>query len=280
MGWIGFRAFQGGVASSIREQLVGPGGLSHIAIGVSIYAVGVAVLASAWYGLIRGLSSAHIPWQPSLSSYLSSQFAKYLPGNVAQYAGRHMLFRRLGVSHRALAWCAVGEAGLLLLAASAWAGTVAVRWWPWLSPERVALLAAVGLAVVGPGLWIVWRRTSWLEHLDLRWLLLALLQYVLFFGLMGTALAVIARNPGISYAFDLVGVAALSWAAGFLAVGAPAGVGVREAVFTLLLADKLGEPGALALATAFRLVTFGGDAVAFLAGAAMATPWRRDHSHR
>jgi uncharacterized protein (TIRG00374 family) len=49
-------------------------------------------------------------------------------------------------------------------------------------------------------------------------------------------------------------VSSLSWLIGFLVVGAPGGLGVRESVFTGLLSASIGTSTALSLAIASRMI--------------------------
>ena len=83
--------------------------------------------------------------------------------------------------------------------------------------------------------------------------LLELLAYVLGFGVESFAL--------------LLAAGAASWAAGFIVIGAPGGLGVREAAFVALAGGALGESHALLLIGLFRIVTFLGDTLLFAAGA-------------
>ena len=57
----------------------------------------------------------------------------------------------------------------------------------------------------------------------------------------------------------------LAWMLGFVTPGAPAGLGVREAVLLGLLGPVLGEPAALLLSLQLRLATLGGDLLLFVA---------------
>jgi uncharacterized membrane protein YbhN (UPF0104 family) len=65
-----------------------------------------------------------------------------------------------------------------------------------------------------------------------------------------------------------VGAFAVSSLAGFVAVFAPGGIGVREAVLAALLAPRIGQADAIALALASRLILIaadlGGGAAAFV----------------
>ena len=65
----------------------------------------------------------------------------------------------------------------------------------------------------------------------------------------------------------LLAASAASWAAGFVVIGAPGGLGVREAAFVALAGGALGESQALLLIGLFRIVTFLGDTLLFAAGA-------------
>jgi hypothetical protein len=62
----------------------------------------------------------------------------------------------------------------------------------------------------------------------------------------------------------LLPLAAVSWLAGFVTPGAPAGIGIRESVLILALAPYIDAKSATLVAMAFRLVTISGDLGFFL----------------
>jgi uncharacterized membrane protein YbhN (UPF0104 family) len=66
--------------------------------------------------------------------------------------------------------------------------------------------------------------------------------------------------------FTCVSIFTLSWLAGFLIPGAPAGLGVREAVLVTFLILWMNPFSAASLALLIRLTTTLGDAAAFLLG--------------
>jgi glycosyltransferase 2 family protein len=96
--------------------------------------------------------------------------------------------------------------------------------------------------------------------------------YVAFFLVSAALIYALAHVLG--FAFDefptLVAATCASWFAGFVVIGAPAGLGVREAVFVALTGAALGEDRALLVIGLFRIVTFLGDTLFFAAGAALA----------
>ena len=274
--WIVYRFVRTGVIEQLLNSSHVSGLLCSVCVAIPIYAVGLCCAGLAWFCL----QTAFLPKRPPLvalfATYATTQFAKYLPGNVGHYVGRHLILRRLGMSHRAILLASLGEAGFLVLASLVWTSSALTILWPKLglsaSAWQVLVLECAGLGVSYAGLqW--WRSRhalveEWVPLHSPSWLLLVLPLELLLFAAMALAL--------MSPAFDLLSntaslwlipaAAAGSWVAGFLVVGAPAGIGVRELVFLALLRGHMQEADILLLAAAFRIITFGGDIVILLLG--------------
>jgi len=95
--------------------------------------------------------------------------------------------------------------------------------------------------------------------------------HLLFFVLLGISLyypAMVLGAP-VEVLKVLPAAAAISWLSGFLVLGAPAGIGVREVVFVAVMAGWMPESDLLALAAIMRVVTFGGDLMAFAVASAL-----------
>jgi hypothetical protein len=241
--------------------------------------------ATAWYLLLRSTGSP-----ASLAAVLSvcglAQPAKYLPGNVGQYLGRAALARQQGIPLHGSALTLVFETSGLIVTAAAFAvltGFDRSAAAPSVEAWKVALLAAA--AVAAPFL---------LVHILERWFAGALQKrlgvtrlprppvltlgacltlYAACFLCGGFAFDQLARGlfgagTGISW-LHVLPAFALSWVAGFVTPGAPAGLGVREALLVGGTASLYGPGAALSTALAFRLITVLGDGLAFLAGAAL-----------
>jgi len=244
-------------------------------VGAFVYLTGLCALGVAWWSGQSAFMVTRPPLRPFFAIYAVSQFAKYLPGNIGQYVGRHVLLRRYGIGHAALLMGTITEAGFLVLAALVWASNnLSVLWphlmfqvsaWQVLATECVVVTAAVFA-------FQHWRqrssRLSTLVPLQAPGRLLGVLPLqLLLFAAMAGALMLPAQALSASSVMPLLpGVAATSWIAGFLVIGAPAGIGVREAVFIALLHGKMAESDILLLAAAFRIATFVGDALFFLFG--------------
>lgn len=239
-----------------------------------------ALLIVTWRRLVATWDRT-LPLGTAARIWLVSSLGKYVPGKVWAIAGMALMAQRAGVAP----WAATAAAVLNQVLAVG-AGVVAVsltarplveRAWPGAGPALWALLAAsvAGLAVVASP--AAQRRLFALARLDRApapaaggALALGAAANLAAWTGYGVALWLLARGT-LAHADLPLGVAigtfAASYLAGFLALLAPAGLGVRESVFILMLEGTLGAPRAAALAVASRLlltVTEVGAAVPFL----------------
>jgi hypothetical protein len=254
------------------------GGVFVVVVGSTslLYAAACGALSMAWYRWLRlfGEAGSAASWY---RIYARTQIAKYLPGNFLHFAGRHLAGRRSGVAHSRLAAAAIHEALGLLFGASMIAllgSRLAGTRLPRFSVASLALLA--GVAVLAPALlhW-GWRRlpTPWRHESRpmgsaklARGILVPYVLYLLFFVSAGGIFLSLAMATGPLPHRSLGAVVtafSLAWIAGFLAPGAPAGLGVREAVLVLTLSDLMLEPRPLVVAAALRVVTLTGELLFF-----------------
>jgi len=261
------------------EWSVRPGWLLLSAAVVGLmYAVLIVawrIMLAAWGQRLGGWEAARI--------WTVSSLGKYLPGKVWAIAGMAVMSQRAGVAP----WAATGSAVVLQVLAigtgAALAGLSGAGALEAAHPgARVALALIVAGALLGVGL-LLWPP-----------LLQRLLRFAapgsaaervpsaggIGFGIganliawvgYGTALWLLARGllPGVRLAWlPAIAVFAASYLAGFLALFAPGGIGVREGLFILMLQQPHGIGAATALARASRLlltITELGAAVPFLA---------------
>ncbi|MCY4507405.1 MAG: hypothetical protein OXG35_10670 [Acidobacteria bacterium] len=235
-----------------------PGVVWACAAGLAIvYAGADALLALAWRALLHTQGTpAGRAW--SLQTYGVSQLSKYVPGNVMHLASRQLLGASAGVPHATLAGSSLYElvglasAGLLLslLALPLIDGSR----FRWVTPAAGATIVLLALALVrmasGP-----------LTARVLGYHLLFLLTASLTFA---TPLALLSPDAARTLPWAAAcGAYAAAWLAGFLPPGAPAGLGVREAVLVLLLGGHAAEQDLLPAVVLSRVVTALGDTLFF-----------------
>lgn len=239
-----------------------------------------ALLILAWRRLVTSWGQV-MTIRAATRIWIVSSLGKYLPGKVWAIAGMAVMAGQAGVAP----WVATGAAVLNQALAVA-AGAVVVGatgtsllevQYPWI---RVALAVLLGGSIAGM-LFLAWpgavERLLALARVKAGkpaapapgalWLAAAA-NIVAWCG-YGAALWLLAhgvldRAPTL---VQCIGAFAASYVAGLVAVVAPAGLGVRESVFILMLQGTLGAPGAAALAIASRImltITEVGAAVPFL----------------
>lgn len=218
---------------------------------VAAVVVANLTLAWAWGWLVRRLG-ADLPWGPAMRVWWTGQLGRYLPTGLGSVPARVVLGRREGVPARVLAVatgaepativavCA-GVAGLLLPAPLA---AVAV---PSALAGATALLVVVA-RVTGPAR-LSWTAAAGFTGLQAGQVLVRALGFSWLLGLAAPT-AAMAAVPLATVA----GAVGLAYLVGFLAVFAPGGAGVREAVLVATLAAPVGVAPAAAAAVAWRLL--------------------------
>jgi hypothetical protein len=227
-----------------------------------------ALLVAAWRMMLLGWGERLRPIDAARIWTVSS-LGKYLPGKVWAIAGMAVMAQRAGVA----AWAATASAVMLqALAVGSAAIVIGATGVAVLEAEypgvRPILLGLIAASVVGMGL-LMWPT-----------LVRALLRLVrvqapvrttpgagaVLFGAAsnvtawcgyGVALWLLAAGlfdaPGLTL-LRAVGAFTASYLAGLLFLPAPAGIGIREAVFVLMLEGAIGREPAAALAHASRLM--------------------------
>ena len=244
------------------------------ALGVATlcYLAAVLVSAGGWNVLLR-LGGARLPPRAVVWTYLVSQPAKYLPGNVGHQIGRLALVRARGVPVEIGIAALVSESLATVIAGGAVALPVLGATWLAAPGSRRGLLTALALAAAAVVALRLRRRRAGSPGIATggRGLAACLSLYLVVFVLHGAAAATLAEGmfaarPGLLF---LTGAFAAAWLAGFLAPGVPAGLAVREGVLAALLSQQLPAAVALGLPMALRVAAVCGDGLAFAAGVLM-----------
>jgi len=215
----------------------------------------------------------------SYRAFTLSQMGKYAPGKVWMLVGRVWLAGQSGVPKR-ITFVSLMLETVLILITGALVGLTALS--PVLRGGNgylflgLAIVVAVGAMFLHPRLFLpvvnLALRCLKKEPIPsaLSWqglLFVAALYFAVWFT-MGAAFYAFVRalTPVPWSHLPLVtGVYALSWVSGFLAVFAPAGLGVREGMLAYLLVQFLPEPAALAAALASRVWLMGCEVLFVLA---------------
>lgn len=296
---IGSIVFVGYVVSTLdlqtlRAHATGRG-LAALLAATLLYTLLIPINAVAWQRLLAALGHGEKLF-PLLAITASTQAGKYLPGNVAHHIGRFGLSLALRMPAPTLVASMAYETCLLLLATlvtTIGAGMLS-------GPGLQVLLSgnsgnaawlAVALAIAGIATVPLLSRalplltrtiaswqgrsevnTSRLSPLGPRTMVEVIALYIVAMLLVGVGLAVLSIGlvPGkpVDYAW-LIAAFTIAWVVGFVTPGAPAGLGVREALLLLMLSPAYGGTDASLLVLALRIATTLGDMLGFALGLAM-----------
>lgn len=226
-----------------------------------IYGAANTFLAIAWRQILRFFGE-HASHRRAIRVYGLSQLAKYVPGNIFHLAGRQALGMAAGMPARALGLSAMWELGLISIAGASFGILVLPLIWPELSLLASLMLFAVALFLL-----------CLIGKYGLSGkLAIALLWQTLFLAISGAVFVailwlVVPSNFALPSIAFLGGSYVIAWLAGLVTPGAPAGLGVREAVVLLLLGNLIAPADLLLAVLLGRVITVLGDFLFFSASA-------------
>ena len=254
------------------------------------------VCAAAWYlvrplgwcALIAGFGH-RLPYWEIYRVYRKSELSRYVPGGIWQFASRVYLTRRYGVAAPTCLAATILDMVLAALASvvpATWlAGSATTALGTW---QQTALL---GFPLLASGIVYPRALNAWMGRIARKlgqpyqpleigagrmigiWAL-----YVATWILLAFAMACFTRSllPSVG-ARELAFVAgcyALAWLAALLTMVAPAGMGVREGILGLLLAQVIAAGTAMTLAVAMRLWIVLMELIWFAVGTVMPSRYR------
>jgi hypothetical protein len=259
------------------------------------------IMAMTWLVLFRSIGG-RLGECEAFHVYLVSTIAKYLPGKVMLVAGRAMMVQERGQSAALGMSSTVLEAGFSLLGAACvgitafvlaqgqtWSEHGGLIGWAVFAMLLVLVPGLIGLhpRILGPSLQIASRIAPRRMALNLgaapayRTSLLVFSAHVLSRAIGACALFSVVRSV---YPVDmgwlplLAGASAASYLFGFALPFAPAGLGAREGMLTLVLATVMPAPVAAIISVLDRIVSILAELLA--AGLAMLAAGRRGQMTR
>lgn len=252
--------------TEIDASGLGPTTWACLGIAAVAYGAANALLARAWWHLLKQLDT-HVQWPTALRIYGISQINKYIPGNIFHLAGRHTLGMAAGWPARPLATSALWEL-MLLAALGALFGTLAIPLlWSHLPPLAAIALWAALLTLMYAAL-----RTGGVPGIaQAMWLQTC---FLAISGAVFLSVLLVTHEADTRAGLLLpaaCGAYVLAWLAGLVTPGAPAGVGVREAVLLFLLKGLFAPSDLLVAVVLGRIVTASGDVFFYLSALTLQT---------
>jgi uncharacterized membrane protein YbhN (UPF0104 family) len=247
-----------------------------LVIGGVFGLVAMAMIGANWLLLLRH-NGAAAPWRRGMAWFFVGQLGKYVPGGIWPIVGQAELAHR-GATPRGAAYSSTAMSMVATFLAAAtvavFTGSIApTDFRAWVA-ALAALLVLFAVAFASPMVRepverIILRVTNReLRLAEPRWFALVVARHLpvwfAFAGMNIFAVVALGVDLSASLVVELIFVTCVSWMAGFVIVGVPGGIGVRETVFISMMSASLGADLAVAAAVLSRLVSI----VVDLSGAA------------
>lgn len=221
-----------------------------------------------WQRVLMHTTEAPTRLRVLLRIWFLSSAARYIPGKIWQFVAAAQLAGRAGLSAAAVLTSMAIQIGFTLLAAVLVAAATLPLpgWWALGRPTLVVAGGVTAVLLSHPAVLraalrlipralhrdvVAWRG-GWLDGLVL--LALSVVSWLLYGAAFHLFVSALVDLPG-SALLPLAGVNALSFLAGYIVIIAPAGLGVREAAMTALLAPIIPTYVAAVVAALSRLWT-------------------------
>jgi hypothetical protein len=231
-----------------------------------------------WKSLVQLFSDKKIPWRESIQVYTKSNILKYIPGNVFQYVGRNQLALKMNLSHIQVATATMFDIALNVLAAVVLSIIYFLKNGINISlssnTTKVMLFSFLLLCIVA--LFVAYKFRSYFQKFKylLTWntvktALVCLIYYIftmiiqslLFMVLL---LYILKVDLNADLFLQLFSAYTFSWLVGFLTPGAPAGIGIREAVMASATGGLINTGTITFAMIIFRVLTTLADGIALL----------------
>ena len=255
--------------SIIRENWI------SVVCGVLLWVMVNVLLGIGWKFIANAIDGPISTFKSIILS-LRTQAAKYLPGNVFHFAGRVWFAREESLSAKQAGLATAGESLLLVIMAFAiglpifWGGQLA------LIPIATAIIL---LTLLVPNSQSFANRI--LERLSItlvsenltRRTAMACVTYAAVLTTQ-TALFLLVADIALEDSkwtlLEAAQISSLSWAAGFLVIGSPGGLGVREAVMSLFAVSNVEKGELILVASGMRVCSIAGDLLSLALGLLLA----------
>ncbi len=252
-------------------------GFALILQAVSVFVLGILFARNVG----KGKDGQKVPLKDAVLVYCRANLGKYIPGNFFQYVERNLFFSSYGVNQVDTVLASLMEVVCLIIGAfvlSLIFGNFevireAVRQYGFVIP----VICGFAVIIVIIGIIFIRKKKKSLNSIikrlksrgGIKLIALDVVSYSLILLLMGavTLITVCAMSsPGSATPelSGLMGAYIAAWLCGFVIIGAPGGIGVREAVFSLIYINTPYLDTVLALSLLVRVISIIADVLAFV----------------
>lgn len=255
-----------------------------LALAVIVQTFTLCVGCFPWLRFVEAFSDKRIPFSSAMSVYTKSNIYKYIPGNVFQYIERNKLATDMEISHIDVACSTVLDivCGIIPLCVISVimlgeiVRTVIRDYW-----ENIQTIIAVGfLLLVLLILVILVFRKKFSDYLSRyrRIFCINNRKKLLSVGVYYTVMPVLSvvtyfvvacllfdQVASLGQRITIAGAYVFAWILGYITLGAPSGIGIRESVM-IIVCGNMFEKDVMVYVLLFRISSIISDILAFIIG--------------
>ncbi len=249
-----------------------------------LFAIHMVLIGTSWWVLVERITGRKVPYLKAIYIVDKSNMMKYLPGNIFQYVGRNELAFSCNLSQADVAMATLVDtfllfAGITLASLLAGRKLVINKLITIISDNFLIIVLAFGVVLIVSVAFFVYKIMK-ADYLIIRRLfnlksvcsILLLIVFYMFWGIYtGTIFALvygIILHQQLTYQIILIliGGFLFSWIGGYLTPGSPGGIGVRETIISLVLANvaDVNTDAVIVAILIYRVINIVGDALAYL----------------
>ncbi len=253
--------------NKIEQLLTGEILFFAILLGLLLYTVSQFNLVLAWQILLKK-QYPKIKFKIFYYIVGISQIGKYLPGNIGHVIGRVYLAQKFKIKILDSSKSLVYESILVVFAGM----IVSLGYFNYyknnilginITAFKVLFLATLISILI----YLFYPTNKKQRFLNIKSVLTILLLYIFSFAMLGLILYFIQFLLNTTEYISLtkyIVVITISFIAGYIVPGSPAGIGIREFVFVTILSNEIDTSVSLALIFILRIITILGDILMYL----------------
>lgn len=256
--------------------------LAIAAVAIVIQTIFVLCYANAYGLLLKANCDTEFMQGSTIREYCRSNLLKYLPGNIFHYIGRNQIAIEQGIPYSDVNSTTIVEMSLLLIAGTMntmiFSGRYAY-WWIIENSEVNVFFALITIVTIVLITMVIHRTSTRFRNINHTFgrrlknigyvkSVKFIFFYMIIFIVSGFAFILVLHslngNIPPNLIFLIIGLYSFSWMIGFITPGAPAGLGVREAIMSTLLSGIANMGIIITTVLLFRMVTIFADILAYL----------------
>lgn len=191
-----------------------------------------------------------------------TQLGKYLPGGIWHFAGKFGVYKARGIPGKKATQAMIWENGWLLSSAAVIGGFTLLitsketvcSFLPFICKKNIAGTSAVLIPILWISVMLIFERVFFKKkNIRITDFMVTMTEQILVWISFGLSLWMVFPPSSVSFA-NILGVFSISWVAGYAAVFAPGGIGIRELLLTMLLGNLFSNFEVTTYATLHRVL--------------------------